>query len=42
MKQGTGAQPQQPAPSGPAGAIESLGKDVKEQLDKGLKGLFGK
>jgi uncharacterized protein involved in outer membrane biogenesis len=50
MKQGTGAQPQQAAPKGPAGALESLGKgvqdklgkDLKESLDKGLKGLFGK
>lgn len=46
MKGGSGGQPQQAAPKGPAGAVEdlgkTLGKDVKEQLDKGLKGLLGK
>jgi hypothetical protein len=40
MKPG-GAQPQA-APSGPAGAAENLGKDVKDKIDKGLKGIFGK
>jgi uncharacterized protein involved in outer membrane biogenesis len=46
MKGASGGQPQQAAPKGPAGAVEdlgkTLGKDVKEQLDKGLKGLLGK
>lgn len=41
MKPG-GAQPQQAAPGGPAGAVKDLGKDVKDKLDKGLKGIFGK
>ena len=41
MKPG-GAQPQQGTPGAPAGATESIGKDVKEKIDKGLKGIFGK
>jgi hypothetical protein len=37
MKPG-GAQPQ----AAPGGAVENLGKDVKDKIDKGLKGIFGK
>lgn len=40
MKPGGGQQ--QTAPSGPAGAVENVGKDVKDKIEKGLKGIFGK
>lgn len=33
---------QQTAPGGTPGAVENVGKDVKDKIEKGLKGIFGK